>query len=755
MTATLTRSGPRAVPVEPGQIELILAQIESLPTLPAIASRLLELTTSDTSSAREVIQAVESDQSLAARLLSLVRKAHTGSNVVAVDRAVVLLGFEAVRSLVLSVQVFETFSHRQQRSGGQFDRAEFWKHSLAVGCAARLLAEAVLHNGVAGSGAAKPEEAFICGLLHDLGKVALDACFPKSYDRVMARVEDVALPILDAEREVFGLDHSLAGSRLAMHWKLPAMIAESIWLHHSPLSATPTRVAHPEHVRLVQVADRLVRHMRIGYSGNWSLDEPLDALAESLGLSGGEFERVLSALPELIEARATFIGLDRLTSKEVYEGALARANAELARINGSLAEANRRLQKRSRCFEALVALRAGLGDTLTHERVVGAAVEALEGASPGQRFGVLGYSRGRSILVIAAGATGSGESVLEVVDSSVVGPLGSLTEMFNGWVPASILPRPLADRVATAMGDPPAWCRPIWGPLGSGFAGAFFAGGDKPDDGDDLFVVLSDWLGAWLAAAESAASARQLNEDQVDINRRLHTTQAELAHMRSLSMVGEMAAGAAHELNNPLAVISGRAQLLNREEYGDEVRRTAALISEHAHRASGMVSELMEFAKPAAPRPETWELRLFLEELRRDWIEKGVLSERQFRLELSDRMPAIRADAAQIRVLFDELIRNSIEACKAIAEPLLVVNCRTDVADDRVVIRVKDNGCGMTPEVLERAITPFFSHRTAGRGRGLGLSRASRYAEINGGRLRLSSRPGDGTQVTVELPAAR
>jgi C4-dicarboxylate-specific signal transduction histidine kinase len=87
-------------------------------------------------------------------------------------------------------------------------------------------------------------------------------------------------------------------------------------------------------------------------------------------------------------------------------------------------------------------------------------------------------------------------------------------------------------------------------------------------------------------------------------------------------------------------------------------------------------------------------------------------------------------------------------------ERRLTINCRSDVADERLVVRVEDNGCGMTPDVVERAVDPFFSHRPAGRGRGLGLSRAARYAEINGGKIRLSSRVKEGTAVIVELPAA-
>ena len=106
-------------------------------------------------------------------------------------------------------------------------------------------------------------------------------------------------------------------------------------------------------------------------------------------------------------------------------------------------------------------------------------------------------------------------------------------------------------------------------------------------------------------------------------------------------------------------------------------------------------------------------------------------------------------------MLFDEVIRNAIEAMREVPSPSLVVDCQADSTDERIVVKIHDIGCGMTPEVSERAMDPFFSHRSAGRGRGLGLSRAVRYAEINGGRIRLSSSLNQGTTVIVELPAGR
>ncbi len=107
------------------RVELILSQVEELPTLPAVAIRLLELTTSSQSSARDIVGVVETDQALTAKLLSLVRRADLGvrGDVMTLERVVVLLGFEAVRSAVLSVQIYETFASVEPHDYTDFDRA--------------------------------------------------------------------------------------------------------------------------------------------------------------------------------------------------------------------------------------------------------------------------------------------------------------------------------------------------------------------------------------------------------------------------------------------------------------------------------------------------------------------------------------------------------------------------------------------------------------------------------------------------------
>ncbi|UCD29825.1 MAG: HDOD domain-containing protein [Planctomycetota bacterium] len=737
---------------DPAQIELILSQIESLPVLPLIAAQLVELDIGNGSAVREIIQLIESDHGLSSRILSAVRRSNAGMTADTIERAVDTLGVGAVRNLALAFQILDLLVGFPGGMSSGFDIYGFWRHNLAVGCAARLLAE--LRPGTSTADhrpAPVPEDAFLCGLLHDVGKAALDRCFPKSYDRVVVKTEAEHGNIADVEREVFGIDHALAGRKLAMHWKLSGMIGECIWLHHHVPATTPRCIAYPQHVHLIELADRIVRHMAIGYSGNYAVDEPLSNVADAAGFSFQLIEKVMSMLPYVVESRAEMMGLNQLTSQEIHHEALARTNVELMRINASLTQNNRALHQRSRCLESLQALNKSMPDNATHEDVCRAALEAVELMLSDREVAVFGCSLGRSIVVVVSSGQGEEPARRKILPASSVGDLGQLSDRSGAWLRMSCLPSAMRDHLNTLFSNPPSWCWPILHERR--FLGAIVLVGDMPSEADELLVALSNMLGIWLNAAESRWLAQRLTDEFTEINRRLLASQDEIAQMRSLAMVGHLAGGAAHELNNPLSVISGRAQMLDGEGMDEDVRRLAKVIAEHAHRASTIVSELMDFAKPSEPKPTEWSLAELLGEVRQGWLAKNILREEQFRLQISDGVDKVWADAIQIRMLFDEVVRNAVEAMENVTSKLLIVNCQVNLADGKIMVRIKDNGCGMSPEVLDRAMTPFFSYRPAGRGRGLGLSRAWRYAEINGGKIRLTSKLNEGTVVLVELPA--
>jgi putative nucleotidyltransferase with HDIG domain len=147
-----------------------------------------------------------------------------GRRISSIQHAVLLLGVRTVRNLVLSAVLVKSFgeSSRDRR----FDRGRLWRHTVACAAGARMLSRRL--------GGGDPEEAFLAGLVHDMGIVVFDQFFHDGFRRVADLATGMGMPLIAAEREVFGSDHAFVGRQLARRWNFPAAVAEAIGCHHEP-----------------------------------------------------------------------------------------------------------------------------------------------------------------------------------------------------------------------------------------------------------------------------------------------------------------------------------------------------------------------------------------------------------------------------------------------------------------------------------------------------------------------------------------
>lgn len=253
---------------------------------------------------------------------------------------------------------------------------------------------------------------------------------------------------------------------------------------------------------------------------------------------------------------------------------------------------------------------------------------------------------------------------------------------------------------------------------------------------------------AWLETLEGAVdllpvlAARLARLDQLE-NRFQETLQTE-----KLESLAEFSAGAGHEINNPLAIIGGRAQLLLEDETDAERRRELAVVTAQVKRAHEMIADMRLFARPPLPEPETLDLVALVDGLVVDLAPQAA--ERAISLTRSgDEAPVeVEADRAQLEVALRALCKNSLEA--------IGHNGRVEIALERaaglVRIRVADDGAGIRPEHRRHLFDPFYSARQAGRGLGFGLSKCWRIVTNHGGRIDVESEPGQGAVFTITLP---
>ncbi|HEX7011022.1 MAG TPA: HDOD domain-containing protein, partial [Phycisphaeraceae bacterium] len=612
-------------PTQPCRIELILRQVDSLPTLPAVAMRLLSLTAADDTHAREVVELISADPALTAKVLTLCRAAYRGvrDERLTVDRAVMLLGFSAIRNAVLSVKVFEVFGEEgpdvagaargespAEPGGRAFDRVAFWTHSLAVGVAAELIAAAHVRDREL-----DPDEAFVCGLLHDIGKLALDYVLPKSFARIVEMAELNQGNIAEFERRVVGIDHHTAGKRLAEQWRLPHRLQDCIWLHGSSYDTLP-KLEHRRLIGLVSLADLIARRQHLGYSGNFNLHQPIEPLVHRLGLDVGLVQGAAGRLHEQLEHRGKALGLHDTPSRELFLQSIQRANQALGRVNQVLELRSRTAASQARVLEAIATFHA----QATPGRSVQDVLDAVA-ASARHVFGTGFYAilyPGESHhdrpewLISQYNAEGQAVGVQYVEAPPHTPDLAMIdAQQPVGLHLMGLLPW-IADYLVDAEDLRRVKLLPL--PCGWGTAAVLLHDRSSLPPWNHLAPLTSTW-GAAVAAAAQHDGARRLGEQLAQANTALAQAQDRLLRQESMARLGEMAAGAAHEMNNPLAVISGRSQLLcTALPAGSPEQKAAQTIFREAHRLSDLISSLHMLADPPPPQRRPTQLAVLLKE---------------------------------------------------------------------------------------------------------------------------------------------
>lgn len=719
------------------QLEVMIRRLDGLRTFPAVVTRLLELMTSQDQS--RLTEVLSCDPSLSALILSRANFTF-GEPISNIDRAVEVLGIDTIRSIVMAVEVFTgpDVEHEGQ------DRADLWKHSLAVAIGAKMISERLGESTDAA-------EAYVCGLLHDLGKLVLDHCMPKSYQRVLAAARKSGGGLIECEQRILGIEHSMTGRRLAEHWRLPRAVREVIWFCHQPVEALPQAVSNCELVAIVALADTLAREQRIGFSGNISFHRSSAELAERLGLSRELLKEIADGLGEAVQKRFDLLGLQEVTPDASYREALTGANIALGKTNEQLARKVDELTGQASAFRYLHDFSSDLTSDATVSDVlegITAVMCAAIGCQPTFAEPIIAYSvggQGDMTLLACRGDHGelSWRTFPPPAESSDNSAPGSAAEAI---AILSSEPGDLYDWIdRSSYAHQPFVCAGEW------IGGVFYQAASLRKNAQVVHAVTGE-LAMALGVVQARSRAVILGEQLTGAFQVLADTQDALADAKALSTVGEMAAGAAHELNTPLAIISGRAQLMRNRAPDEQDKKIWSLITDQAQQISDIISELMAFASPPPPQSTDFKaaklLKSAAEAFSREYPQAVSC---HVDIQIEDEAFPIHADREQIRGVMVELLINAANAL--VSQACISLGAESGEDGKTVLLTVRDTGCGMDEQTVNRAFTPFFSSQKAGRRRGLGLSRAKRIVENNAGTIRVKSRLGKGTVVYVQLPA--
>jgi putative nucleotidyltransferase with HDIG domain len=323
--------------IAPEEIEALLNDLGDIPTLPSIATTIMEKTLDSKVNARQIAQMVEKDQALAIKVLKIANSPFYRriKEISTIRGAVVLLGFNVLKSIVLSISVINLFNEKDKRA---LDFYKFWQHSIACAVCAKAIANKVM--------SASAEDAFIAGLLHDLGKVVADQliCRKGEYNEVLDVMNRANSDIVKVEQNIVGIDHATLGKYLMDKWNLPSHLSKTIAFHHNLSEISDDNEAN-KLCSIIHVADIVTNHLGLGLSqSQGGFVDP--SLLKQLDLSSHDIQDISITLKDSISTISEEMGIPKAEPKTYFE-VLQFANAQLGKLSLDLEQKKMALERRT------------------------------------------------------------------------------------------------------------------------------------------------------------------------------------------------------------------------------------------------------------------------------------------------------------------------------------------------------------------------------------------------------------------------
>jgi putative nucleotidyltransferase with HDIG domain len=686
--------------------------VARLPAMPQILLKLIELCQADEAGMGELAKLIANDAGMTAKIMTVANSAayHRGDRKVSLVQALGVLGADMIKTLVISESIYQTFNAFPHT--GSTDLRCFWKHALTIAVMAREIAKKMDYP--------QAEEAYLAGLLHDVGRLALLAAAPREYGANFLAQDNDHLCAL--ELRTLQISHTEAGAWLLERWNLDSFMADSILYHHE----APQRLesAHPL-IRIIHLANWL---------GNQPLALPLETNAGALcQISDDDLLAISQGAAAQVKKAADYLGInlagvddlaapvpaavplpepnpaqERLTNEVRNMALTAELAQSFARQKGDtqlLDVARQNAQLLFNLDDSIIFLMNGSG-------------QALMGVSMGERL-----QRLSELSISLSGGGGIAGSALQkrVVFPSRDQGLTSLSE----------------DQLLRMLGAEVLVCIPLV-------------------SGVRCLGVLVSGIPAWRVAdlksnekflqsfgAQIATALESSTQDRGEIDRRIASVREEhLANSRKV----------AHEVNNPLAIIKNYLGVLDAKLGRQEpVTAELSILNEEIDRVGSIISEFA--GNPVKPQQGGTDINRVIQDLVRLFRESKFLPST---VQIIERLPAqtceIDAPANTLKQILVNLMKNAVEAMPK--GGLIAISHNGRILRDGqpyVELRVKDTGTGIPAEVMAGLYSPVRSAKV-GDNRGLGLSIVHGLVTGVKGQINCQSSKA-GTEFEILLPA--
>lgn len=276
----------------------IVEDIRKLPSLPEIATKLMEVVNSPDTSADDAASLIEKDPALTSTVLRMANSAFYGMprTISSVSSSVVILGFNTIQSIVLSASILKVFSSKGRVE--KFNHQRFWRHSILCAIGAKLIAKQLMHTLMM-----DPESAFCAGILHDIGKLIFEQYVPQEYSKACQHAVENKIPLVSAEKEIMGITHTEIGTIISDKWALPLDLEYALVHHHNPMESDKSL----NFVTTVHCADQIAHKAGADLWDNEKIEPEWENAYSTLGFDEDDYNTCLDELKNNIDKSTEFL----------------------------------------------------------------------------------------------------------------------------------------------------------------------------------------------------------------------------------------------------------------------------------------------------------------------------------------------------------------------------------------------------------------------------------------------------------------